>query len=145
MLKNILCDSEYYRNITDLVAQGAMALPAGVPAAGQGEPLPGVTRPPPREGDVVGGEIGRVAWHVSGYTCTRHAWHAWHLAGRAPPGRGSTRSSSAGPSRAGTGTPRSSAWCRRGTWPRSLHNFRSIEFPNFDLLKCLFRKNPIPK
>ena len=69
MSKNILCDSEYYRNNTDLVAQGAMALPAGVPAAGQGEPLPGVTRPPPREGDVVGGELGRVAWHVSGYTC----------------------------------------------------------------------------
>ena len=60
-----------------------MALPAGVPAAGQGEPLPGVTGPPPREGDVVGGELGRVAWHVSGYTCTRHAWHA-------APGRAST-------------------------------------------------------
>ena len=66
-----------------------MALPAGVPAAGQGEPLPGVTGPPPREGDVVGGELGRVAWHVSWlhvYTArlARGTWQGEHPLAQAP-------------------------------------------------------------
>ena len=64
-----------------------MALPAGVSAAGQGEPLPGVARPPPGEGDVVGGELGRVAWHVSGYTCAhvaRGTWQGEHPLAQAP-------------------------------------------------------------